>query len=114
MNSVSTKFADADHTVHAKAERRELFVIQSMENAAAQKVCRRVLIPLEETSVIQRTMFANAQHPLQLAADIITALLDLALVNLLKEIPWHNLYDHFVHINNQFLGRWKRRQRKQE
>ena len=36
----------------AKPERRGRFVIRSMENAVAQKVCRRVLIPPEETSVI--------------------------------------------------------------
>ena len=76
--------ADAGYGVHAKAERRELFVIRSMENVAAQKACRRVLIPLEETSVIQRAMSANAQHPLQLAVENLTVLLDLALVSIFE------------------------------
>ena len=68
----------------ATPERRGLFVIRSMENAVAQKVCHYVLIPREEMSVIQRTMFTNAQHPLQLAVEIITAFLDLALVNIFE------------------------------
>ena len=70
----------------AKPERRGLFVIRSMVNAVAQKVCHHVLIPPEETSVIQRAMSANAQHPLQLAVEYLTALLDPALVNIFESI----------------------------
>ena len=78
------EYAGVEQLARANPERRGLFVIRSMENAVAQKVCHYVLIPREEMSVIQRTMFASAQHRLQLAAAIITALLDLALVNILK------------------------------
>ena len=68
----------------ANPEIRGLFVIRSMENAVAQKVCHRVLIHPEETSVIQRAMSANAQHPLQLAVENLTVLLDLALVHIFE------------------------------
>ena len=78
------EYAGVARLVLAKQERRGLFVIRSMENVAAQKVCHHVLIPLEETSVIQRAMSANAQHPLQLAVGIITVLLDLALVHIFE------------------------------
>ena len=46
------EYAGVEQLARANPERRGLFVIRSMENAVAQKVCRRVLIPPEETSVI--------------------------------------------------------------
>ena len=76
------EYAGVARSALATPERRGLFVIRSRENAVAQKVCHHVLIPPEETSVIQRAMSANAQHLLQLAVETFTALLDLALVHM--------------------------------
>ena len=65
---------------HAKAERQESFVIQSLLSAAALKACHHALIQLEETSVMQRATSACVQQLFQLATEIITVLWDLALV----------------------------------
>ena len=63
-----------------RTERQESFAIQCVENAAAPKPCRHVLIHRKETFVIQRAISADAQQPVQLVMEIITALWDLALV----------------------------------
>ena len=68
------EFADAGYGVHAKAERRELFVIRYLESAAAPKTWNHVLIHLEEISATQLVAHVPAQQLLQLAMGMITAL----------------------------------------
>ena len=62
------------------AERRGLFVIQSIANAVAQRVCHHVLIQREEISAIQIVAPVDAQHSSPPALEPFTALWHRALV----------------------------------
>ena len=57
-----TEFADVELWAPVKEERRELFVIQDLESAAAPKTWRHVLIHSEETSAIQVVAHVPAQQ----------------------------------------------------
>ena len=68
------EFADVELWAPVKEERRELFVIQDLESAAAQKTWYHVLIHSEVTSATQLLTPVPAQQLHQLAMGMNTAL----------------------------------------